>query len=58
MTFKPNGPLPAIEISSIEDIIQYMGDSLAGFSHIEIVQNNVIGYIAADPTGICIGTVY
>ncbi len=58
MFFKPTGSSSEVEVFSINDIIYYLGDRLNGFTHIEIVQNRVIGYISNDPTGICIGTVY
>lgn len=58
MFFKPTGSSSALEVQSINDIIDYMGEHLNGFTHIEIDKNRVIGYISNDPTGICIGTVY
>ena len=54
--FYPNGGSP-IEISSSEDIVNYMGNSLNGFSRIEEDRNLILAYQQNDPSPICIGQI-
>lgn len=55
MKFYPNDGRPAISVSSVDDIREYMGDVINCFSTIEIVNSLVIAYI--DGQGIIIGRI-
>ena len=52
--FYPNGGEP-IPVSSLKDIVHYMGEHLDGFPHIEICEDKVLIYHKNDPSAICIG---
>lgn len=52
--FYPNGGKP-VPVSSIEDIVDYMGDYLDGFANIEICEGKVLVNHKNDPSYICIG---
>lgn len=54
--FYPNGG-ESTEISTLEDVVSYMGDSLSGFTRIEEDRNMVLAYHQNDPTPICIGQI-
>ncbi len=54
--FYPIGGTP-IPISSLKDIVDYMGENLDGFTHIEIHEGRVLVRHKNDPTYICIGHV-
>lgn len=54
--FYPNGGTPT-EISCLDDIRSYMGDSLDCFTRIEEDRNIVLAYHQNDPSPICIGQI-
>ena len=54
--FTPNGGEP-IEVNGLQDVVDYMGTRLDGFSSIEEDRNLVLAYIQNNPTPICIGKI-
>lgn len=54
--FYPNGGVPK-EVSSLRDIVNYMGKFLDGFSKIEEDRGLILIYHQNDPSPICIGEI-
>ena len=40
--FQPNDGRPAITVSSLEEIKQYMGEIMYGFNEIEVIDGNIV----------------
>ena len=55
--FYPYGGVPK-EVSSIKDIVNYMGTFLDGFSKIEEDRGLILIYHQNDPSPICIGEIH